>query len=94
MNFKIIWLVVGVLIFITQSACDVENVANCDEEFLTKCKRWELKDNSIVDCSNTGLESIPKGLPSRTTHLYLNNNGIKFLHSNSFAQSKGGCLIL
>ena len=90
MKSKIIWTVGSVLILIIQSACNVKNVNHCDDELLTKCNCSDLKNISIVDCSNTGLESVPNRLPSRATHLFLNNNKIKFLHSNSFAQSKRG----
>ena len=89
MNSKVISTLTGILISLNQFACDANNF-NCDNEMLTECKCWELKDNYIVDCSNTGVKSVPEGIPIRTTHLYLNNNGIKILHNNSFVLSKSG----
>ena len=82
-------IVVCVLIFINQSACDITNF-KCDNKMLPKCKCWEIQDSFIVDCSNTGLKAIPKGIPFRTTHLYLNNNKINVLRNNGFAHSKRG----
>ena len=59
---------------------------------LKTCRCSEIQDSCMVDCSNTGLESVPKGLPLCTTQLNLNNNKIQVLHNDSFVQSKGGIL--
>ena len=79
MNFKIIRTMVVLLATVKD--------LNCDNELLTQCECSEFKDNFIVDCSNTGVKSVPKGIPSRATHLYLNNNEINILRNNSFTHS-------
>ena len=89
MNSIIIRTMVGILISINRSECDNGNFS-CDSELLTGCKCSELKGVFIVDCSNTGVKSVPIGIPARTTHLYLNNNNIVILCVNSFAHSKMG----
>ena len=89
MNSKVILTLIGILISLDQFACDVQDF-NCDNEMLRKCKCSKLKDSFIVDCSNTGVKSVPSGIPTCTTHLYLNNNGMKVLHNNSFTHSKTG----
>ena len=89
MNSQIIGTVVCVLIFINQSSGDIKNF-KCDNEMLIMCKCLEVKDSFIVDCSNSGLKTIPADIPFRTTHLYLNNNKIKILRNNAFAHSKTG----
>ena len=55
---------------------------------LMKCSCSENQDTFVVDCSNAGLESVPKGIPSRTTNLDLDNNKIQVLHTDSFVQSR------
>ena len=85
MNFKFILTLNGILMSLDQFACDDLDF-NCDNEMSTKCKCSKLKDSFIVDCSNTGVKSVPTAIPSRTTHLYLDNNQIyvlsnKLLHS-------------
>ena len=52
-----------------------------------------MQGNFAVDCSNAGLESVPKWIPSRTMSLDLNNNKIQVLNNDSFVQSKGGGLL-
>ena len=89
MNCKVILTLIIILISLDQFACDGQDF-NCDNEMLTKCKCSKFKDNFIVDCSNTGLKSVPTGIPTCTTHLYLNNNDIDVLRNNSFAHSQGG----
>ena len=88
MYSKVILTLIGIFISLNQFAGEVQDF-NCDNEILKKCKCSELKDNFIVDCSNIGVKSVPIGIPSGTTHLYLNNNGISVLRNNSFAHSQG-----
>ncbi|CAF4552897.1 unnamed protein product [Rotaria sp. Silwood1] len=53
---------------------------NCPNE--CSCKRsYDLKNN-YVNCSYRQLTKIPLNIPSSTTHLYLNNNQIKFIDNN------------
>ena len=48
----------------------------------------------IVDCSNTGLISIPKKIPIKVTHLYLDDNNITTLEDESFEQKLPNLVIL
>ena len=89
MNCKTILTLIIIVISLDQFACDGQDF-NCDNEMLTKCKCSKFKDSFIVDCSNTGLKAVPTGIPTCTTHLYLNNNDIDVLRNNSFAHSQGG----
>ena len=47
-------------------------------------------DLFIVDCSNAGLMSIPKSIPAKATHLYLDNNFVKILENGSFNKGDMG----
>ena len=58
---------------------------NCQEDTLQLCHCEEKSsDLFIKDCSNAGLTSVPKGIPTKTTHLFLDNNMIKILENGSF----------
>ena len=72
--------------------CHINEVTGRKSSFicLKNCRCFKIRGTFTVDCSNTGLESVPKGIPSRTTHLNLNNNNIKVLDNDSFVQIKGG----
>ena len=60
---------------------------NCEENTLQLCHCEEKSsDLFIVDCSNVGLTSTPKCIPTKTTHLYLDNNFIKILENGSFLE--------
>ena len=48
----------------------------------------------IVDCSNAGLTSIPKGIPAETTHLYLDHNNLEYLNKTSFSKQNLGLRVL
>ena len=87
MNFKIIRTVAVLLGAVNEFACNVKDL-NSDKELLADCECYEFKDSFIVDCSSTGVNSVPTGIPTRTTHLYLNNNEINVLRNNSFTHSK------
>ena len=89
MSSIIIRTFVGILLSANQLACNVKTF-NCDDESFTECKCSMLKDSFIVDCSNIGVKSVPSEIPFDTTHLYLNNNGIRVLRNNSFTHSKAG----
>ena len=84
MDYKVIFTVAVCFV------CCIKEVISSKESFicLKKCRCSETQDTFVVDCSNTGLNSVPKELPSRTTHLLLNNNNIQILHNDSFVQSK------
>ena len=43
-----------------------------------------------MDCSYVGLKSVPKSIPIRATHLYLDDNNIKILENGSFKQGNRG----
>ncbi len=61
--------------------------SNCGEDTLKLCK-CELDytlNHKIVDCSNTGMVSVPKCIPPDTTHLYLDSNNFVSLASGAFA---------
>ena len=66
------------------------DIIKCPGKTLNKCRCLKYEGKFAVDCSNTGLISIPKGIPFKMTHLYLDNNDIKVLYNNSFVQGKSG----
>ena len=92
MNFRVIFVAAGTILLIIRCISEVtckERSVVCNYESLRNCRCSEIQATFSVDCSNTGLNSVPKELPSRTTHLYLNNNKIQVLYNDSFVQSKG-----
>ena len=87
MDFKSIFTTAGTIILLVWY---INGVA-CRKGSLEKCRCSEIQHTFVVDCANAGLESAPKGLPSRTTHLNLNNNKIQILNNDSFfVQGNGG----
>ena len=63
---------------------------NCLEKAVRFCQCKEDGRTYVVNCSHNGLKSIPKNIPIRTTHLYLDNNNIKILENESFKQGNRG----
>ena len=59
---------------------------NCGTELLIFCRCFEnvSAGQYVVDCSNSGLYSVPQNIPKETTHLYLDNNSLNYLQKNSF----------
>ena len=59
---------------------------NCGTELLNFCRCFEniSAGQYVVDCSNSGLYSVPQNIPKETTHLYLDNNNLNYLQKNSF----------
>ena len=45
---------------------------------------YQRPKQSLTDCSNTELTSVPDNIPLNTTHLLLNNNTFHELRNNSF----------
>ena len=91
MYFKVIFTTTSTILFFARCISEVsckERPAICDCESLKKCRCFEKQEIFLVDCSNAGLKSVPKGLPSYTTHLSLNNNKIQILHNDSFSENK------
>ena len=88
MDFKIVFTAAATILFFV---CYIKETTGSKSSFicLPKCRCSGIQDTFVVDCSNTGLESVPKGIPSRTTNLFLNNNKIRVLLNDSFSQSKG-----
>ena len=50
------------------------------------CQYKEDGDRYVLNCSHHELKSVPKNIPSRTTHLYLDDNNLKILRNGSFRQ--------
>ena len=63
---------------------------NCSEKAVQVCQFKENGENYVVDCSRLRLKSVPKSIPIRTTHLYLDDNNIKILENESFNQGNRG----
>ena len=63
---------------------------NCSEKSVHFCQCKEDGHSYIVDCSHVGLKSVPKFIPIRVTHLYLDDNSIKILENGSFNQENRG----
>ena len=67
------------------------NVAkNCSEKAIQLCRCNEDGDKFVVDCSHAGLKFVPKGIPLRTTHLYLDDNNLRILQNGLFHQGNRG----
>ena len=49
-----------------------------------ECSRNKITQEFIVNCSSTGLTSIPETLPNSTTHLLLNNNHFHIIPNDAF----------
>ena len=91
MDFKVTFAAVGTILSfacINEVTCK-ERSFTCGHGALKKCRCSEMQEIFAVDCSNAGLDSVPKGIPSRTTSLNLNNNKIRVLNNDSFFQGKG-----
>ena len=88
MDSKVIFTVTSTVLFFV---CCIKEVICSKRSWmcLKQCRCSEIQDTFVVDCSNTGLEFVPNGLPPRTTHLLLNNNNIQVLSNDSFVQSRG-----
>ena len=63
---------------------------NCTEKGIQLCQCTEDGDRYEVDCSRVGLKSVPKNIPVKTTHLYLDDNNLKILPNASFNQGNRG----
>ena len=59
---------------------------NCWMELLNFCRCLEnvSAGQYVVDCSNSGLYSVPQNIPKEATHLYFDNNNLNYLQRNSF----------
>ena len=78
-------------ILITVSIFVETNFAlNCSEKTIQFCQCKEDGKKYLVVCSHVGLKSIPKRIPIRTTHLYLDDNHIRILENGSFKQGNRG----
>ena len=62
--------------------CSTES--RCGRESLKSCVCSLDPVNKIVNCSNAGLDIVPRDIPNDTTHLYLDANNITILTSKSF----------
>ena len=58
---------------------------HCERNTMQLCQSNPKRpDLFIVDCLNAGLMTVPKSIPTKTTHLYSDNNMIKILENGSF----------
>ena len=66
--------------------CDT--LTTCPDKRLNMCPCTRNVNTSkyIVDCSNAGLTFVPRGIPAKTTHLYLDYNTLKELKNESFPE--------
>ena len=78
-------------IFVTFFSQTMSSIAlsRCQDESIRKCTcSYDGKlGRVIVDCSNTGLNSVPENLPLKVTHLYLDSNNIETLQNRSFGRA-------
>ena len=63
---------------------------NYTEKAIQLCQCKVDGDKYVVDCSRLGLKSVPESIPTRTTHLYLDDNNLKILQDGSFNQGNKG----
>ncbi len=87
-------LVVAALLQLTTAKS--ERLGRCKTESLKVCKCGldPVLNHRIVDCSGTGMTSVPTGIPLDTTHLYLDGNDISFLESESFSPGLPKLIVL
>ena len=66
--------------------CDT--LTTCPDRRLNMCRCTQNIHASkyVVDCSNTGLTFVPRGIPAYTTHLYLDYNKLKKLKNDSLPE--------
>ena len=60
----------------------------CPYKTLSMCRCTQNATKYVVDCSNTGLSSVPRGIPARVTHLFLDYNHLKYLRNEYFPAFK------
>ena len=79
---------------IDQMSAEKSDVLTCSGEKLNS-DSYSLKEKKyIVDCSNTGLISVPRQIPIKVTHLYLDYNNITTLRDGSFEQKLPNLVML
>ena len=79
-----LYLYIALLLSISVISCGSNN---CQENSLQSCHcKEKSSDLFIIDCSNARLTSVPKNIPTKTTHLYLDNNIITVLENRSFLE--------
>ena len=79
---------------IDQMSAEKSDVLTCSGEKLN-FDSYSLKENKyIVDCSNTGLISVPKQIPIKVTYLYLDDNNITTLRDGSFEKKLPNLVML
>ena len=66
-------LLLGSVICNTLPTCPDKRLNMC------RCSKNVHASKYTVDCSNTGLTIVPRGIPADTTHLYLDYNSLKEL---------------
>ena len=66
--------------------CDT--LTTCPDKRLNMCQCTQNVHTSkyIVDCSNSGLTFVPRGIPANTTYLNLDYNKLKKLKNDSFPE--------
>ena len=79
---------------IDEMSAEKSNEQNCSSTELIS-NQYSVKEKKfIVDCSNTYLTSVPKEIPIRVTHLYLDDNSITALRDKSFEQQLPNLVLL
>ena len=77
------------VMFTTSTTTSSDASSKCEDESIRQCtcSDDEKLGRVIVDCSNTGLNSVPENLPLNVTHLYLDSNSIVTLENGSFGDA-------
>ena len=79
-------------IFVTlSSSTEISDASSkCEDESISRCTCFDdgKLDRVIVDCSNSGLNSVPENMPLNVTHLYLDSNNITTLQNESFGRRR------
>ena len=79
---------------IDQMSAEKNDVLSCSGAELNSDSRSLKEKIYIVDCSYTGLIYVPKEIPVKVTHLYLDDNNITTLEDRSFEKNLPNLVIL
>ena len=58
------------------------------------CAENAVSSEYIVDCSNIAIAAIPLGIPTKTTHLYLDHNSLTRINNFVFTKQNQGLKLL
>ena len=71
-------------------------LSRCQQKTPNMCQRTEniVASEYIVNCSNAAIAAIPLGIPTKTTHLYLDHNNLTEINNFVFTKQNQGLKFL